>query len=240
MRPTHGLVPRGGALLISRTLDKVGPLARTADDCATVLATISGRFQPLETARPARIAFLEDERDEWAPHCRAALTRGVQELRGVAPDCVPNTLRRDLPYAATLETIMLAENAFELGAYIERPDFRLVDPEQEAELRRALHLPARAYLEALRARDAIVAEFARVFGEADAILTASRTTSMSDMLRAGANVAGLPGVSFPCGLAEDGLPVGLQLIGPRSSDALLLAIAGAYQRTTPHHLLRPR
>src|SRR5947209_8059177 len=109
VRPTHGLVPRGGALLISRTLDKVGPLARTADDCATVLATISGRFQPLETARPARIAFLEDERDEWAPHCRAALTRGVQELRGVAPDCVPNTLRRDLPYAATLETIMLAE-----------------------------------------------------------------------------------------------------------------------------------
>jgi aspartyl-tRNA(Asn)/glutamyl-tRNA(Gln) amidotransferase subunit A len=93
-----------------------------------------------------------------------------------------------------------------------------------------------------------------VFHAADAIVTASRTDTappldqtrgrqtaktMSDMLRAGANVAGLPGVAFPCGLADDGLPVGLHLIGPRGSDALLLSIASAYQRATPHHLLRP-
>ena len=109
-------------------------------------------------------------------------------------------------------------------------------------------------LDALATRDAAVADFARVFRGADVIVTVSRTStaprldqpraprltdSISDLLRAAANLAGLPGVSFPCGLATDGLPVGLQLIGPARSEPLLLAIASAYQRATDHHLRRP-
>lgn len=270
LRPSYGLVPRTGAMLISRTLDKLGPLARTADDVATVLEAISGpdardcprvqRFRPLsgsdarDVVTSIRVAFLDEEMDEWAPTARRALARGADELRGVGLHLVPTGMRRDLPYGQTLETIMLAESAFELAPHIERPDFTLADPGQLAELRQGLTLTAREYQEALRAREAIVAEFGRVFREVDAILTASRTgtapslddhrvrrasSSMSDQLRAAANVAGMPGVSFPCGFAEDGLPVGLQLIGPRGSDARLLAVASAYQRRTDHHLKRP-
>lgn len=61
----------------------------------------------------------------------------------------------------------------------------------------------------------------------------------SDILRNVGNLLGLPGVSFPCGLASDGLPVGLQLVGPRGSDSTLLAVAAAYQELIDFHKLRP-
>ena len=61
---------------------------------------------------------------------------------------------------------------------------------------------------------------------------------LSDVFTVSANLAGLPGVSVPCGLAG-GLPVGLQILGPPLEDATVLRIADAYQRRTRHHLARP-
>ncbi|MDO8562239.1 MAG: amidase family protein [Candidatus Limnocylindria bacterium] len=49
----------------------------------------------------------------------------------------------------------------------------------------------------------------------------------------------MPAIFFPCGLGTDGLPVGLQLVGPPFSEPLLVALASAYQRETGHHLRRP-
>ena len=54
------------------------------------------------------------------------------------------------------------------------------------------------------------------------------------------NLAGLPAVFFPCGFGTDGLPVGLQVVGPPFSEPLLVAIVAAYQRETGHHLKRPK
>jgi aspartyl-tRNA(Asn)/glutamyl-tRNA(Gln) amidotransferase subunit A len=61
---------------------------------------------------------------------------------------------------------------------------------------------------------------------------------LSDVFTVSANLAGLPGVSLPCGL-DAGLPVGLQILGRPLEDATVLRIADAYQRRTPHHLARP-
>jgi Asp-tRNA(Asn)/Glu-tRNA(Gln) amidotransferase A subunit family amidase len=61
----------------------------------------------------------------------------------------------------------------------------------------------------------------------------------SELLRTAGNLAGVPGISVPAGLALDGLPTGLQLVGPRGSDRLLVALAAEFQRRTSHHLLRP-
>jgi aspartyl-tRNA(Asn)/glutamyl-tRNA(Gln) amidotransferase subunit A len=64
-------------------------------------------------------------------------------------------------------------------------------------------------------------------------------TKLSDLLRAAANLAGYPGISIPCGLSDEGLPVGLHIVGRRGSDALLVGAAAAFQEATGHHLLRP-
>src|ERR1051326_1028151 len=256
LRPTHGLVSRDGALVISPTLDKPGPLARTADDCATVLQAIA--LRPIAVSAEflphVRVAFLEEEFDECAPHMRTALARAVAELRQVVPNFVHRGINRELPYGPTLETIMLAESAAALRPWLEQSDFELVDADQLAELRRGLQLPAHLYLEAMQARDEVGRELARAFDSADVMLTVSRTgtappldqhreqrttRSMSDTLRAAGNLAGVPAISFPCGLADDGLPVGLQLIAPRGADARVLAIVSSYQSRTDHHLRRP-
>jgi aspartyl-tRNA(Asn)/glutamyl-tRNA(Gln) amidotransferase subunit A len=98
-----------------------------------------------------------------------------------------------------------------------------------------------------------------VFSEVDVLLSFSRPSTAPKLdqpsdrrarlsedlppgnsyLKAAANLIGLPGVYFPCGLADDGLPVGLHLVGPPFSEPLLLAMVLAYQRRTEHHLLRP-
>ena len=62
---------------------------------------------------------------------------------------------------------------------------------------------------------------------------------LNDIYTIGANLAGLPGVSIPCGFV-DALPVGLQLIGPHLSEAMLLKVAHHYQRDTDWHLQTPK
>jgi aspartyl-tRNA(Asn)/glutamyl-tRNA(Gln) amidotransferase subunit A len=61
---------------------------------------------------------------------------------------------------------------------------------------------------------------------------------LCDALTIPVNLAGLPGISIPCGLV-DGLPVGLQVIAPRFMDARALRIADAYERATEWHRARP-
>jgi Asp-tRNA(Asn)/Glu-tRNA(Gln) amidotransferase A subunit family amidase len=61
---------------------------------------------------------------------------------------------------------------------------------------------------------------------------------LSDVYTVSANLAGLPGVSLPCGSAG-GLPIGLQLLAPPLDEAMLLRVADAYQRRTSHHLAYP-
>jgi len=67
----------------------------------------------------------------------------------------------------------------------------------------------------------------------------SRRPGNTGLIAAG-NLAGLPAIFFPCGFGTDGLPVGLQLVGPPFSEPLLVALASAYQRVTDHHTKRPR
>ncbi len=101
------------------------------------------------------------------------------------------------------------------------------------------------YLKALKVRTRIAADFARAFEEVDVIAGPTSPDTafiageksgdplamyLSDIYTISVNLAGLPGVSLPCGCDGAGLPVGLQLIAPRLRDDLLLRTAAAYER----------
>ncbi len=63
---------------------------------------------------------------------------------------------------------------------------------------------------------------------------------LSDILTIAVNLAGLPGMSLPCGFSADGLPIGLQIIGKPFGEAQLLQAAYAYEQATEWHLQKPQ
>src|SRR5579885_2647080 len=109
------------------------------------------------------------------------------------------------------------------------------------------------YLKAQRVRQLIAADFARAFKEVDVLMGPTTPTAafaigaktadpitmyLNDIYTIGANLAGLPAMSVPCGFAG-GLPVGLQIVGPHFSEAKLLNVGHLYQRETDWHLQAP-
>ena len=110
------------------------------------------------------------------------------------------------------------------------------------------------YLKAQQARTLIRRDFDRVFEQVDALVTPTSPVVafrlgekindpvemyLIDVCTVPANIAGLPGISVPCGFSQ-GLPVGMQVIGPHLSDQRLLNIASAYEQATQWHLVRPK
>jgi aspartyl-tRNA(Asn)/glutamyl-tRNA(Gln) amidotransferase subunit A len=110
------------------------------------------------------------------------------------------------------------------------------------------------YGKALKVRGLIRQDFVNAFEQVDCIATPTAPTEafaigeksedplamyLSDIYTLGVSLAGLPGVSLPCGLGARGLPVGLQLIGRHFHDGDLLGIAAAWQASTRFHLARP-
>ncbi|HXO64368.1 MAG TPA: Asp-tRNA(Asn)/Glu-tRNA(Gln) amidotransferase subunit GatA [Steroidobacteraceae bacterium] len=109
------------------------------------------------------------------------------------------------------------------------------------------------YLKAQRVRQLIAADFARAFESVDVLMGPTTPTPafalgaktadpitmyLNDIYTIGANLAGLPGVSIPCGFVAD-LPVGLQIVGPHFGEARILAAAHAFQRATEWHTRVP-
>ncbi|MGB5104455.1 MAG: Asp-tRNA(Asn)/Glu-tRNA(Gln) amidotransferase subunit GatA [Steroidobacteraceae bacterium] len=109
------------------------------------------------------------------------------------------------------------------------------------------------YLKAQKVRQLIAADFARAFGEVDLVVGPTAPTPafelgaktsdpitmyLNDIYTIGANLAGLPAISIPCGFVQEvgrELPVGLQLVGPHFSESRLLSVSHQYQRVTDWH-----
>jgi aspartyl-tRNA(Asn)/glutamyl-tRNA(Gln) amidotransferase subunit A len=274
-------------MALSWTLDKIGPLARSATDCAYVLAAIAGpdpndptvsgkRYRPLDAAAArelvsrVRVGYAGEEIARTGETARAAIERGIEEFQRIVPRFVEARLPEGIPYGPMVMTIIGAEAATIFAELIESERLDLMpDEKQKAGLRAGMHIAARDYLQAMRLRAVLGARMREVFRDCDVIVSAGRTATAtpitqaldSPALPAGAsaardaaappprpgnmalipagNLAGLPAIFFPCGLGTDGLPVGLQLVGPPFSEPLLVALAEAYQRETDHHLRRP-
>jgi aspartyl-tRNA(Asn)/glutamyl-tRNA(Gln) amidotransferase subunit A len=110
------------------------------------------------------------------------------------------------------------------------------------------------YLKALRVRRLIKEDFDRAFTECDVIMGPTAPTAafkigaktddplamyLSDIYTITANLAGIPGLSIPCGFTAIGLPVGLQIVAPHFQEEKLLRVARMHERETDWHMRRP-
>ncbi len=247
IRPTWGLVPTGGVQPTAWSLDTVGPLAWTAEECGRLLETMAG--QPLGGAvgDDLRIGVVTSLFERAEPAVAALCEQALAELPGRKEE-VSLPLHEEISTIAQL--IMLPEAA---NAHLHWLRTRLADygADVRARLLAGLLLPPTAYVTGLRARRWARAEHERALGAYDVLvapampITAPRLDAVPEDYRllimpynSPAALLGLPALSMPCGFV-DGLPVGLSLTGRRGEDATPLALARAFQQLTDWHTRRP-
>lgn len=186
LRPTYGLVSRHGAMALSWTLDKLGVLARSADDCGWVLRTIAGKddadpgsarksfyYTPQLYGRlqDLKIGYAEIDFAEWpdAP-LRPVLESALAVCKSISPNMVENKLP-DFPYGPVIGTIIDSEAAsvFEPLIRSGRVD-QLADQSQIDGLKASLTYSAVDYLKAMRIRSQIQAAFHELFASVDLLI----------------------------------------------------------------------
>lgn len=262
LRPTFGRVPRTGAMPLSWSMDKLGPLCRTVEDCALVLGAIHGpddrdtdtiaagyRWDASVPLRSMRLgyfkaAFDTPERDPADPERVLHSTRrfddaALEVLRRSGANLVPVEVP-DLPYEA-MRIILTAEAAASFD--------ELTRSNRDAELvqqgpgdwantfRVARFIPAVDYINANRLRSRAIAAWDRLFSEVDVIVSPTFVSGLQQLVAT--NLTGHPAVILPNGFAENGTPVSFTFIGGLFDEARLLAAAHAYQTATGFHKARP-
>jgi len=261
-------VPRHGAMTLSWTMDKLGPMARTAEDCALILAAIAGHDPRDQSSLPGRFAFRPGASDRRqlrlgilpqqyggaypAPEAQARFEAALEVLHGLGHRDEEVALP-DFPYDVAASTIIAAEGASAFENLIRGPRLEeLADEAQRQGLREGLAVPAVDYLRAMRVRTLAAPAAVAVFERVDVLVAptllrgapaadADLRESFGGMGGNGGpgNLLGWPSISVPMGLGADGMPLGLELIGPPDGEAVLLALAATYQRETGWHLARP-
>jgi Asp-tRNA(Asn)/Glu-tRNA(Gln) amidotransferase A subunit family amidase len=192
LRPTYGLVSRHGAMALCWTLDKLGPLARSADDCALVLAAIAGpdprdattgvsfryRDRPRKRGGPGhrfRVGVVKDALARADPDVEFNFRRAVSALRDVA-DVEADVPFPDLPYREAVSTIVDAEGGAALRDLIESGQAKqLRDAADRVGGYAMLMTRAADYLDAMRSRVAMRAELDRLLSRYDALLAPTYT-----------------------------------------------------------------
>ena len=249
LRPTYGRVSRYGAMALSWSMDKLGPLARGVEDCALVFDAIHGADGRDPTARTAPFNWdaerpLSDvrvgyflrgfESDRVTSHDRAAL----ETLRSLGVEPVPIDLPSDFPLGA-LRIILSAEAAaaFDQLTLSGRDEelVRQTGGSWPNSFRTARMIPAVEYIQANRVRTMLMGALETALEGIDVFLTPTRAPDVSMMT----NLTGHPAVVVPSGFNDDGTPVSTVFIGRLWADAEMLRVAKAWQDATDFHTRRP-
>jgi aspartyl-tRNA(Asn)/glutamyl-tRNA(Gln) amidotransferase subunit A len=248
------------------TLDKLGPLALTADDCGLVLEAIAGpdphdpsaadrtfRHDAGDASRRGfRFGVLRDVAAGAEPAVRAAFQHSLDTLAKIGT--VEEVALPDLPYDAIARTILFAEAASAFEDMIESGAIaELTAPEDHYTAYARDAILAKDYIKALRLRGVVMREADHVLGRLDALVAPGRPATAPrlegefrnlhrpalDPMGAIGNMAGLPAVAVPNGFSESGLPTSLQFMGRAWADDTVLAAARAWQGITDWHQRHP-
>lgn len=290
MKPTYGTVSRYGLIAYASSLDQLGPIARSAADCAAVLDVIRGRDPRDSTSLTGNSEDL-----------LSSLTGDIRGLRlGIPTDCFGDGLEPQVR-KAVLEVAQVLKNrgakveefSLPIMEYVVPTYYIIASAEASSNLSRFdgvkygwraegyedltdLYCRTRTegfgsevkrrillgtfvlstgyydayYKKALQVKAVIKQAYDEAFQKYDLLLTpVSPTTApklgeslddplkmyLSDIYTVPLNLAGLPGISLPCGFDAQGLPIGAQLIGPALGDGIILNAAHAFQLETAFH-----
>src|SRR5437762_2871577 len=258
LRPTYGLVSRHGAMALAWTMDKLGPLGRSAEDCGFVLFHMAGK-DPKDPSSVDR--DLKGMADAPTKRYRIGIPKGAdkdiqaevaanfrQALKVLEDrvEVVEDVELPDLPYGAVAGMIIAAEGASAFEDLLKDGRLsQLTAPEDRTGGYPALAVSAPDYLRALRVRRPMQRALDDFLKKFDALAVPTRTTVASPLdkpfrdgwpgITGGANVigptnvVGVPGISVPNGFGLQGLPTGLSFAARAFDEAKLVTLARLYR-----------
>jgi len=296
LKPTYGRVSRYGLVAYGSSLDQIGPVTRTVEDCALLLNIIAGHDPADSTSVDEKRAPLVDylaKLDEPIEGLKIAVVpafnagadeqvlKSISEAIDVYKTLGAEVIEVEMPHLdyaiAAYYVIATAEASSNLARYdgvhyghrTQNPaDYIEVysKSRQEGfgkEVKRRIMLGTYAlssgyydayYLKALKVRNLIRADFVKAFEKCDCIMMPVAPTTafkigekvddplqmyLSDIYTIAANLAGIPGISIPCGFDGNGLPIGLQILAPAFGEHKLLRIARMFEKRTDWHAKSP-
>ena len=262
LRPTFGRVPRTGAMALSWTMDKLGPICRSVEDCALVLDAIYGpdgqdntvidapfHWNASVSPKALRVAYVKAAFD--TPQIDPADAKRTMHatkkfddaalavFKSMGINLIPVDLP-DVPYDA-MRIILSAEAAASFDELTRSDrDKELVQQgkfDWPNSFRTSRFIPAVDYVNANRLRSIAMQKWDDLMRSVDVIVTPTGAANLSQLVAT--NLTGHPAVILPNGFRDDGTPVSLTFLGGLFEEAKVLAVAKAYQDATGFHLKRP-
>ena len=270
LRPTYGRVSRYGAMALSYSMDKIGPLARSAEDCARVFAAIAGHdFSDRGTlaidkaaftysaslelgAKPPRIGLLTNawkKIDEPVHKVYGAAEKALRKYSQTHSAQLPEG-----PWEDAAAVIISVEGSAAFRDLIRSGKIAdLTDPLGQLAGYVNEQIGGADYMRAVQVREILQRKMTELFDVYDVLVSASQPTVATpletnletdlvypDPLGAIGNLCGLPALSVPCGFTDKNLPVGLHFMARAGNDAAVIQAARAFQQHTDWHRRRPK
>ena len=250
LRPTYGRVSRSGAMALSWTMDKIGPICRNANDCALILEVISkkdprdpGQFDapfmyPTKVnKKKLRIGCLQSSFDHDTANAQNN-RNSLEVIRKMGYELIPVELPDNLP-VQVLSIILEAEAA---AAFDELTRSGRIDELRRQEkgywpdlFQRARFIPAVEYIQANRFRTELIIEMDALFNKVDIIIS----SSLDDKQSLITNLTGNPCLVVPNGLYDSKHPGSISFLGTLFGEAALISFAKAFQEATPYDEMHP-
>ncbi|MEY4931211.1 MAG: hypothetical protein RI909_1935 [Bacteroidota bacterium] len=253
-RPSFGGVSRAGAMTLSWSMDKAGPICRSAQDCAIVFDVIRGKnpagekdraamdyafvFNPPDNLKKYKIGYTKELFDVDSAKSGTNNAEAIKLLTELGAELKSMKLPDQVPYKV-FDIILRAE----AGAYFDElvrshreRELSEQNPESRANsLRQSRFIPAAEYLQANRHRKVLIEKFNAIMKDYDFIAVPSDGRNQSLLT----NLTGHPAISIPTGLDKEGHPTSVILIGNLYDDAPILEAAYIIQQATDFEDKRP-
>ena len=251
LRPTFGRVPRTGAMALSWSMDKLGPICRTVEDCAIVFNAIYGKdgkdltvmdtpFQfdgTKKDLKGIKIGFLKsDFEGKYGNKKTDSLTLIMMKKLGATliPMELPSLPSNDISFLLTVEGAAAFDDLTRSG----KDDLmvRQVKNAWPNAFRAARFVPAVEYIQANRHRSLLIQDFHKKLGDIDVYLSPALSGKNLTMT----NLTGHPCVVLPNGFRPEGRPTSITFMGKLFGEGKLLQVAKIYQDATDFHLKHPK
>jgi Asp-tRNA(Asn)/Glu-tRNA(Gln) amidotransferase A subunit family amidase len=250
LRPTFGRVSRHGAMALSWSMDKIGPISRSALDNGIVLSVINGfdprdkstisagfSYQSKKSIKDLKVGYFEDFFKVQRPDIGND-QKVLEDLRALGIDLIPVKLKTSVDVGSIL--IMLSVEA---GAAFDELTRMDLDDQMVAQHRNAWpnifrasrFVPAVEYLQAARQRNVLIEEMHELFQSFDVIVTPSYGGNQLQIT----NLTGHPALCMPNGFNANGSPTSITFLANLFEEEKLIMLGRAYQETTKHQMQRP-